>query len=96
MFAPESVRNQKLGRFIAIPLNRYKDAIEHCMAHEQLECHKQSMMQADEFLTRMKDPSTDILNAIDNIQKRQVEDNRCRLMPVIKTVIFCRRQELRL
>ena len=94
LFAPESVRNQKLGRFIAVPLNRYKDAIEHCTAHEQLEYHKQSMMQADEFLTRMKDPSTDILNAIDNTRKRQVEDNRRRLIPVIKTVIFCGRQEL--
>jgi hypothetical protein len=43
LFAPEAVRNQKLGRFISVPLNRYKDAIERCTSHEQSEYHKSSM-----------------------------------------------------
>ena len=94
LFAPEAVRNQKLGRFISGPLNRYRDAIEHCTAHEQLEYHKLAMVHADEFLTRMKDPSADILNLIDQTRKKRVEDNRRRIIPVIKTVIFCGRQEL--
>jgi hypothetical protein len=94
LFAPEAVRNQKLGRFISIPLNRYKDTIELCTAHEQLEYHKISMVDADEFLTRMKDPSADILHVIDGTRQKQIEDNRRRIIPVIKTVIFCGRQEL--
>jgi hypothetical protein len=44
----------------------------------------------------MKDPSTDILHLIDQTRNKQVEDNRRRILPVIKTVIFCGRQELAL
>ena len=94
LFAPEAVRNQKLGRLVSGPLNRYKDAIEYFTQHEVADYHKESMMRADQFLLRWRTPSGDIVNAIDSSRAKQVQENRRRMLPVIKTVMFCGRQEL--
>jgi len=94
VFAPDSVQNQKLGRLVCVPLNHYKDALEICTVHEQADYHKASMMTGDEFLARLTEPSIDILHRVDSSRKKQIEENRRRIMPVIKTVIFCEHQEL--
>jgi len=80
LFAPDTVRNQKLGRLVCAPLNRYKDALEICTMHEQVDYHKDSMMMGDEFLARSTETSIDILQRVDSPRKKQIEENRHRIM----------------
>lgn len=78
------------------PFTRWKDAIEVFEAHGNSEYHKTSVMMADNFMTIAAGENVDVLSKLDAERVRQMKENRARLFPIIKTIIFCGRQELAL
>jgi hypothetical protein len=88
--------HQALGALVCKPFNRWKDAIEVFQAHSESEYHKTSIVMADNFLKIAAGEKTDVLSKLDAERVRQIQQNRARLIPIIKTIIFCGRQELAL
>ena len=58
--------------------------------------HKTSVVIADNFVRVTGGQQTDVLSQLDADRLRQIQQNRAKLTSIIKTVIFCGRQELAL
>lgn len=94
LFGPEAIRNQSLKRLVTTPFTRYKDAIELFSGHESNKFHQNAVAQAEAFKNSCASGSEDISIAISSSHQRQVEENRMKIVPIIKTVMFCARNEL--
>ena len=70
--------------------------MEGFTAHSETEYHKTSIIIADEFMQVMAGKKSDVICQIDFERKRQVEENRSKLIPIIETIILCGRQEMAL
>lgn len=57
-------------------------------SHAYTEYHKLAIQKAQHFLDAYKNPSLEIINMMQDSRKQQVLDNRERLIPIIKTLIF--------
>ena len=88
--------HQALGSLVCKPFSRWKDAIEVFQAHSVSEYHQTSTLMADNFMKVAAGEETDVLSKLDAERVRQIQENRARLVPIIKTIIFCGRQELAL
>ena len=88
--------NCSVGALVKSPFIKYKNAIEAFNAHEKSAVHKTSMKIADSFIATFLGKCDDMQVALDSARKRQVAQNRNRLVPIVQTVIFCGMQELAL
>jgi len=78
------------------PFNHWKDAIEVFTIQGDTEYHKHSVTDADNFLRVLEDKQDDVLSQVDSERKRQIVENRAKLVPIVETIILCGRQELSL
>jgi hypothetical protein len=79
----------KLGKLVATPLSSYKDAKEDFRVHENNDYHKKNLIKSQNFVDIVEGQKINIETAIDSAKQRIIESNRQKLIPVIKTIIFC-------
>ena len=74
------------------PLNRYKDVKKICTKHAEKFYHKNAISQAEAFMATFEGRSKDVVTQLNVGWRKQIEDNRKRLVPIIKTVQHCGKQ----
>jgi hypothetical protein len=82
-------RHVKLGKLVAKLFSSWKNAIESFNEHAGHEFHLAATTQAQYFFENKKKY---ILESLDSCRKAQALQNRAKLNPIVKTVIFCGRQ----
>lgn len=87
---------QKLGVFVVKKYDDWRHALENFKNHSNLGYHKKSLLDADNFLNMLKNPTTSIDKIIDNEKSKQVMQNRKNIIPIIEAVILCGRQNMAL
>lgn len=70
------VNNQKLGSFVLKQYDDWKHALEDFKYHLNLEYHKKSSLDADNFLNMIKNPSRSFDNTLDSAKSKQIIQNR--------------------
>ncbi|XP_023028632.2 52 kDa repressor of the inhibitor of the protein kinase [Leptinotarsa decemlineata] len=65
-------------------------------AHEKKNYHQESLVIGNNLLKTSRDQNLDIRNIVDAVRKKQVEENREKLIPIVETIKLCERQELAL
>lgn len=65
-------------------------------SHARTDYYKLAFQKGKDFLNMYKNPSFDIINIMQNNRKQRILDNRERLVPIIKTIIFHSRQNFAL
>jgi hypothetical protein len=86
-----SVKNAPL---VGKPFKRWKDALEKFKDHSERTYHKLSVIMAENFLKVASGERLDVAAIIDVKRKREKEENRAAILPIIETVIFCGENEL--
>ena len=96
LFGSRGVLNgSKLDRLMQSPLVNWSNASCRMKDHEQKsEVHKVSMLRLQEFRKRMENKSVSVTRMIDTALKNRVEKNRAKLVPIVKTVLFCGKQNI--
>lgn len=90
------VNNQKLGAFVLNKYDDWKHALEDFKNHSNLEYHKKSLLDTNNFLNMLKNPTRAIDKIIDDEKNKQLLQNRKNIIPIIEAVILCGRQNLAL
>lgn len=85
-----------MGALVAKPYTKWATAKEAFKCHSQAEYHKNYVAVAENFVSVMKNRCPNIVLQLDNARKKEADDNRKRLVPLIETIIFCGRQEIAL
>jgi hypothetical protein len=85
----------KLGKLVAKPFSNWKNAIESFHEHARHEFHLAATMQAQNFISVFENKK-DTFESLDSGRKARALQNCAELNPIVKTVIFCGRQGIRL
>ncbi|KAL4120679.1 hypothetical protein QTP88_013327 [Uroleucon formosanum] len=88
--------HQKLNTLVVKPFNNWKKAIEKFNEHSKTEFYKSNAMRADNFVAVYSKNCQNIIQKLDSARAIQIDQNRKRLIPIIKTIIICGRQEIAL
>ena len=90
--------HQSTGVLVSRPLCKYKDALEEFREHCKDDSYhtKQVHVAVRNFIACYEKPATIVVNQCQVGREKQVTENRDRIRPVIKTVLFCGRQGLAL
>ncbi|CAL1671991.1 unnamed protein product [Lasius platythorax] len=78
-----------LRNLVKTPLTKWKKAKENFHDHESRQYHVRACEAAQNFMSIFEKRQDDIVMQIDAGRKVQVEENRKKLTPIIKTVLFC-------
>lgn len=84
----------KLGKLVSEPLTRYKKAIETITHHESTNYHKANVVASQNFLMVMEGKSMDVVVQMRSQEMKTIEENRKKLIPIIKTIILCGMQNI--
>ncbi|KAJ8682083.1 hypothetical protein QAD02_017875 [Eretmocerus hayati] len=90
-------KNVVLGKLVTEPLRSFARLLGRTgdlVRHSELDYHIQAVEAGKKFVQAMKNPEVEILNQIDTYRLEQIRSNRARLMPIIKTLVFCGRQNI--
>lgn len=90
------VGHQPLGKLVKHKFNNWKDAVEEFNKHEKNDYHRNSVLSATQFHHVMTKQQESIELQIDSGLKKQIEQNRKKLIPIIDTIVMCGRQGLAL
>jgi hypothetical protein len=96
IFGPRSAGcgDQQLRALVTVPFIRWKDAIEKFQSHQNTDYHKRAYGMADNFKEFINSPDIDVCKQLNSERRRQAVENRARLIPTLKTKVFCAHQEL--
>jgi len=86
----------KLGKLVAKPFSNWKNVIESFTEHAGLEFHLAATTRAQHCISVFENKKKDIFENLDSGTKAQALQNRAKLNPILKTVIFYDRQGVRL
>lgn len=93
MFAPNEVGNekaqQKAGQMVKVGFSSWNKALERFEKHQNSDCHLNSVLKSSDFIKIKDNIKESIDMAIDSSLKKQAEENRKILKPIIETVILC-------
>ena len=89
-------RHQPLKSFVLQPFTKWKDALEKFRDHEKSHHHKSATVSAENYLSVAQGTRANIIEQTVSGHTQQVAINRSKLVPIIKTIILCERQELSL
>lgn len=87
---------QKLGKLILEHFSNWKKAIEEFNKHENTNYHKMSVLNADNLLSVYNKNKDSIDVQINKSLKMEIQQNRKKIQPIIKTIILCGRQGIAL
>lgn len=88
--------HQKLKCLVTEPFRNWKHALEIFNAHSANTYHRNAVIVGSNFSKICHNSNLDVRNALDESRKKQVEENRRKLIPIIETIKFCGRQGLAL
>ncbi|XP_050064693.1 52 kDa repressor of the inhibitor of the protein kinase-like [Aphis gossypii] len=80
-FSGGGIANQRLGKLVTEPMVKFKDAINEFKNHEKKEYHLLGGSKAVDVL-------------LDKHKQQVIDSNRKRIVPIIKTILFCARNNL--
>lgn len=87
----------QLGRLVKEPLKSFDDLLGEkgaLVKHDNNLYHKAAVERGKQFLVTYHKPALEVINQIDKQRQAQVEENRERLRPIIKTIMLCGRQNI--
>ena len=87
---------QALRMFVTEPLNRFKKGLEYLNEHGSKTYHKENAARLNGFLETRRNPGAAVGNQLDIQRREEIQKNRLYLRPIIKSVIFCGKQNLAL
>ncbi len=79
---------------VSRPLVSFKKATETLQKHKDKECHKTAIVRADEFRKSMTGQQPNIQQRLSTSLADRIHQNRQKLSSIMKTIIFCGRQNL--
>lgn len=88
-----------LKRLVREPLKHFDDLLGAkgaLVVHEKNQYHNKAVEAGKNFLLSFHNPSIEIRNQISSQRAKQVQENRDRLAPIIKTIILCGQQNIAL
>ena len=90
--------SSKLDKLFRSPLTTWSTATLQFSAHENGGCdiHETAMLTMKEFRNSMEQRSVPIDQTLTNAKKALVDQNKKKIVPIIKTVMFCGRQKIAL
>ncbi|KAH8022550.1 hypothetical protein HPB51_025262 [Rhipicephalus microplus] len=86
--------HQRLGCFVTKEFTNYKKVMDALKSHASSSYHAMSTTISENFLAVRSRSQHDILTQLDHGLKKQAEENRKNLLPIIETILFCGRQEV--
>ena len=89
-------QHEGLGKLVNSALNRFKDAFECLRQHNKKVYHKHSMSDMVTFIQVFNNKQQPIDHQLVSAMAQQVQRNREFLKSIIKTVIFCGKQNIAL
>jgi hypothetical protein len=81
-----------LGKLVAKPFSNRKNAIESFNEHAGHEFHLAATTRAQNFISVFENKKKNIFESLDSDRMAQALQNRVKLNPIVKTVIFCGHQ----
>ena len=88
-------RGVQLDRLLHKPVNFWTSATNKFKSHEQnSEVHKAAVLRSSDFKKSMENASLSINHQLDLTCKKVAEENRAKLSSVLKTIIFCGKQNI--
>lgn len=86
----------KLGKLVIEPLTSFKKATEMLKAHSNTAYHKANTVVSKNFLLTMEGKKHDVVTCLNTAEQALIEENKKKLIPIIKTIIFCGIQNIAL
>ncbi|XP_050065546.1 52 kDa repressor of the inhibitor of the protein kinase-like [Aphis gossypii] len=86
-----------LGLLVNKPLQNFKHLMGNTgdlHSHEITNYHIESVLRAQDFIKTYQNPSLEVVSQIDSNHLKQITENRNRLRPIIKSVLFLARQNI--
>ena len=90
-------KNTCLKRLVKEPLKDFDDLLGKngkLTVHEQNQYHQLAVEAGKNFLLTYHQPGIEIVNQLDTRRQAEIKENRERLKPIIKTIIFSGRQNI--
>lgn len=84
------------GEFIIKPFTKYKDFHACCRTHLSSQWHRESTTRVNDFLNAMKGNKTNVFEQANSRLRKQIENNRQKLKPIISIILFCATHDLSL
>ncbi|XP_060846349.1 uncharacterized protein LOC132926015 [Rhopalosiphum padi] len=96
LFGPKfgGIGGQRLGVLKEIPMIKYKDALHDFKIHMEREYHKTAIVRSLEFIKCFKGKQKTIEIQLDDQLNETVKQNKKKLIPIFKTIIFCGRHNI--
>ena len=94
LFRPNICHGSILGAFIVSPFKKFKDFHTHAKAHAKSKWHSSALIKSTNFLKVMSDKQNDVLSSVDSFAKEPIKQNRLKLEPIVKTIVFCGTHDL--
>jgi len=85
---------QALRTFVSEPLNKFKKGLDYLNDHGSKTYHKENTARLNGFLETRRNPGAAVGNQLDIQRREEIQKNRTYLRPIIKSVIFCGKQNL--
>ena len=90
-----STGQHNLGKLlITEPYTRWNGAFPRWRSHQSSQFHLTNNALLKSFKDRMENKSLGIDQLVDSQRRKLVEENRKKLLPIVKSVIFCGRQNI--
>ena len=94
LFRPNICHGSMLGAFIVSPFKKFRDFHIHAKAHAKSKWHSSALIKSTNFLKVMSDKQNDVLSSVDSFAKEPIKQNRLKLEPIVKTIVFCGTHDL--
>jgi len=85
---------QTLRTFVSEPLNKFKKRLEYLNEHGSKTYHKDNVARLNGFLETRRNVGAAVCNQLDIQRREEIQKNRTYLRPIVKSVIFCGKQNL--
>ena len=85
---------QVLRTLVTEPFQRYKKALEIFRSHDGAEFHKMCVERACLFQRNYENPASNVQNQMEQGRQKTIAENRRKLIPIVKTIIFCGKNNL--
>jgi len=95
LFKP-NVHRGKQGSFIITPFTKFYQIIEESKKHEKTQWHNDSKVTAKLFLDSMNSKKINVMEQINSSVHKEIKDNRKKLRPIIKSILFCGQHDIAL
>ena len=96
LFAPSGYHGSNPGVLVTRPLTNFKKALEMLHKHTDKEHHKVAIVRAEEFERSMSGQQPVIQQRMSKSLAERILTNRQKLSSIMKTILFCGRQNIAL